>query len=536
MKRFVSRLALALTVGMSLAVIPAGGFAEDARYIVKFNAGRSEAGRSAVRAAGGQIVLALDRQDAVAAVLPQQAIAGLSRNPNIEYIEVDQIRVPMAAANRTLSSGEILPYGIQMVQADLVTSINESAKQVCIIDSGYSQQHVDLRDDVDDAITQKAADAGSGTWDLDSCGHGTHVAGTVMATAGNNEGVIGVIPGVRLHVVKVFGNDDLAGGSCAWTYSSTLVNALNHCEANGANITSMSLGGSVKSRTEEVAFRDAYKRGMLHIAAAGNAGNRTTSYPAGYASVVSVGAVDATETVASFSQRNRDVEIAAPGVAVLSTVPRVENNALTFPDTTAISGGHIEFSARTSGTTGPLADGGLCDAVGSWSGQVVLCQRGTVSFNDKVQNVKSGGGVAALIYNNVTSDATCGDFAGTLGDGNSSTIPAISGSCEDGARALTYAGQNGTVTSSVTIPASGYEGWDGTSMATPHVSAVAAMVWGCHPTATNQSIRDTMNATAKDVGAAGKDTAYGYGIVQAKAAVERLGLTGFCTTSTVSKY
>ena len=82
----------------------------------------------------------------------------------------------------------------------------------------------------------------------------------------------------------------------------------------------MSLGGRFKSRTEENAFNDANKAGVLSIAAAGNAGNNTTSYPAGYASVMSVAAVDANEAKKeSFSQSNKDVEIAAPGVAVLST-------------------------------------------------------------------------------------------------------------------------------------------------------------------------------------------------------------------------
>ena len=60
---------------------------------------------------------------------------------------------------------------------------------------------------------------------------------------------------------------------------------------------------------------------MLSIAAAGNGGSTKVSYPAGYASVVSVAAVDATEALATFSQRNADVELAAPGVSVLSTVP-----------------------------------------------------------------------------------------------------------------------------------------------------------------------------------------------------------------------
>lgn len=532
MNRFLSRSAMVSL----LAVIPAVGFAAEGRYIVKFNDGRSDAGRGALHAANARVVLSLDLQNAVAAMIPEQAVAQLARNPNIEYIEVDQIRTPMALSDKTLTSGEILPYGVQMVQADLVTSTNEAAKKVCIIDSGYSQQHGDLRDDLGASITQNATDSGSGTWDKDSCGHGSHVAGTVMATAGNSTGVIGVIPGVNLHVVKVFGDDILGGGNCAWTYSSTLVNALNKCEAAGSNITSMSLGGSLKSRTEDVAFNDAYQRGMLHVAAAGNAGDRTTSYPAGYSSVISVAAVDSAEMVASFSQQNRDVEIAAPGVAVLSTVPWLESNTLTLPNASSVSGGHIEFSARTGGTAGVLVDGGLCNSVGSWAGSVVLCQRGTISFNDKVQNVKNGGGVAAVIYNNVASDATCGDFSGTLGAGNSSTIPAISVSCADGASALTYKGQNGTVVSQVTVPASGYEAWDGTSMATPHVSGVAALIWSCFPTASNLTIRNAMNSTARDKGAAGRDNAYGYGIVQARTAIESLGVSTYCTTSTVSKY
>jgi subtilisin family serine protease len=538
MKRFLSGLSLAAM----LIVIPVVGFAADARYIVKFNAGRSDAGQAALHGMGAQIVLSLDPQGAVAALIPERALPGLAHNPNIEYIEVDEIRTPMATWSDRPVGSEILPFGIQMVQADLVTSSHPEAKRVCIIDSGYSQQHEDLRDDPvgDDSITQNATNTGSGTWDQDSCGHGSHVAGTIMATAGNSTGVIGVIPGVRLHIVKVFGDDNLSGGNCSWTYSSTLVNALNKCQVAGSNITSMSLGGSRKTRTEDVAFSDTYKQGMLHVAAAGNAGNKTTSYPAGYASVISVAAVDANETVANFSQQNRDVEIAAPGVGVLSTVPWIDYNTLTFPDATNVSGLHIEFSARTTiGVTGGLVNGGLCDSTGSWSGKVVLCQRGSIDFLTKVQNVKNGGGVAAVIYNNVTSDPTCGDFAGTLGEGNSSTIPAIGVSCDDGTYAFNYLGPSGTVFSQLTVNASGYEAWNGTSMATPHVSGVAALIWSCYPGLTNQKVRDTMNATAKPAGAAGRDNAYGYGIVQAKAAVDSLiaspGLHN-CTTSEVSKY
>lgn len=524
---------LLAALAAAFAMAPALGSAADGRYIVKFNAGRSNAGMNALHASGARVVLSLDRQDAVAAVIPEQALAGLEHNPNIEYIEEDVIRTPMATwSNRTTTSGQTLPYGVQMVQADLVTSTNEAAKKVCVIDSGYSQQHEDLRD----ASVTFTSNSGSGDPVLDSCGHGSHVAGTISAIANNTLGVIGVVPNVGLHIVKVFGDDALVdGGNCEWTYSSTLVDALNKCSDAGANITSMSLGGARRSRTEEVAFRDAYSAGMLHIAAAGNDGNRTTSFPAGYASVMSVAAVDADEKVADFSQQNRDVEIAAPGVAVLSTVPWLDTNTLTFTNATSVNGGHVEFSGRTSATTATLVDGGQCTAAGSWSGKVVLCQRGTNTFNEKVQLVQSAGGAAAVIYNNVTSDATCGDFLGTLGDGNSSTIAAITVSCAEGQTALSHVAQNGTVASVFTPSASGYEAWQGTSMATPHVSGVAALVWSCFPGATNQAIRNALTSTAKDVGAAGRDVAYGFGIVQAKAAVDSLG-GGLCTTSTTTKY
>lgn len=501
--------------------------AQDSRYIVKFSAGRSAAGQAALRSAGAQIVLTLDPQGAVAARIPAAAVQGLSRNPNIEYIEIDPVREPLAWSNTT-SGGETTPYGVKMVQADLIAAPDANLRKVCIIDSGYSDQHVDLRDYTGTDLTAQLSDAGSGTWNKDSCGHGSHVAGTVAAIAGNGIGVVGVNPNTQLHIVKVFGNDTLVeGGSCSWTYSSTLVAALNSCVSAGSDVVSMSLGGGARSRTEETAFNNADAAGVLSIAAAGNAGNGSTLFPAGYASVMSVAAVDANEAAASFSQTNRDVEIAAPGVSVLSTVPYLDANTLTSGATTWF-GGSLEGAPRTDGVTGGLVHGGLCTAAGAWSGQVVLCQRGSISFADKVKNVQAGGGIAAAIYNNAASDVTCGVFTGTLGRRVTTTIPAITLSCDDGAAAVAQTGAPGTVESSFTAPESSYESWNGTSMATPHVSAVAALVWSCHAGLTNQQVRAALNGSAKDKGAAGRDTVFGYGIVQAKAALDLLGY-GSCS-------
>ncbi|HSG24964.1 MAG TPA: S8 family serine peptidase, partial [Anaerolineales bacterium] len=244
------------------------------------------------------------------------------------------------------------------------------------------------------------------------------------------------------------------------------------------------------------------------------------SYPASYSSVMSVAALDSNKAIANFSQQNSQVEIAAPGVGVLSTVPFINANTLAV-DGTNYQVNHIEFSANGT-ATGNLVNGGLCNSVGSWSGAVVLCERGAISFYDKVSNVQSGGGVAAVVYNNAS-----GNFFGTLGDGNSSTIVALSLSQEDGQFLVANnLGATASLTSTFSQPDSGYEAWDGTSMATPHVSAVAALLWSAFPSATNDEIRTAMTSTAVDLGAAGRDNVFGYGLVQAKAALDALNGNG----------
>lgn len=165
----------------------------------------------------------------------------------------------------------------------------------------------------------------------------------------------------------------------------------------------MSLGGKGSSTVEEQLYeRFLTQNNVLLIAAAGNDGNDAKSYPASYDSVMSVAALKNNNVVASFSQKNDKVDISAPGVGILSTLP-----------------------------------------------------------------------------------------------GNR------------------------------------YGSWQGTSMATPHVSGVAALIWSHYPTKTAQEIWNTLTESALDLGEPGRDDSYGHGLIQADKAIELLG--GIVETSSPSE-
>ena len=261
---------------------------------------------------------------------------------------------------------------------------------------------------------------------------------------------------------------------------------------------------------------------MLPIAAAGNSGINRKAYPAGYATVVSVAAIDADEVVAGFSQKNQDVELSAPGVGVLSSVPWLDR---TDPHRRR---DHLVRRPRGRRAARPRASparwwtaASACAGTrsGVWTGKVVpvparheLLRR---EDRDRAARRRRGGG-----HLQQRASDPCGLFAPASSAASPATIPAIGLTCADGAAAVAQAGLERPVVSHIDYPGSGYEAWDGTSMATPHVSAVAALIWSCHPSQTAAQIRSALTSTARDLGAPGRDNAYGFGVVQAKAALD----------------
>src|SRR4249919_2899960 len=493
-KSLVSALGAGLVLVFGAAAITSTSTAAPPpeRVLIKFKKGAKAAVQGELKRGNAKVHYNFDSDDLIAATVPAQALKGLRNSPNVEFVEPDRIRRPAA---------QTIPYGIDMVQARDVWDSDHNdvldpgaptgqGMRVCVIDSGINAGHEDFRGvDIVGGFPEDK-------WFFDNCGHGTHVAGTIAA-AQNDLGVVGVSPGkVSLFIVKVFGND--VQTSCTWSFSSQLIDAANRCADAGAKVISMSLGGAERSQGEEMVFRALEKRGVLSIAAAGNQG------------------------VAGFSAKNDQTEIAAPGVEVLSTYPLgppepVTSGADSFP---AIP----MTNSFVGGASALLADGGLCNTPlpagdTSWQGRVVLCQRGAATFAVKAGNVFAGGGVAVVIYNNVP-----GALNGTLGTDLSiiPPIPVVGIAQASGVALQAHVGQTTTVDTRLPLNYNGYAFMSGTSMATPHVSGVAALIWSANPSWTNRQVRAALDATAQDLGASGYDTSFGWGLVQAKAALEEL--------------
>ncbi len=443
----------------------------------------------------------------ISAELSESDIKTLRKDTNVEYIEQDLPRRLMA---------QDVPYGISMVQADQVddsvASASAGGKKICVIDSGLDLPHEDMgaRGDTIGGTN----DSGTGNWYNHGGPHGTHVAGTIAAL--NNgigvRGVIGTNP--SMHIIKVF-------NASGWGYSSDLVNAINTCKTNGADVINMSLGGTGSSVSEKNGIQAAYDAGVLLIAAAGNDGVVTSttdveSFPASYDSVMSVAAIDSSKALADFSQKNSQVEISGPGVDVYSTYPEGTGSVVEVD----VAGSNYAANAMENqgSASGSLYNLGTGEAIDNGaSGRICLIQRGNISFHDKVKACQDSGGLGAVIYNNAA-----GSFGGTLGDTNATSIPAVTVSDTDGAAMLANVGMS----ASINIGAGNYGKMSGTSMASPHVAGVAALVWSHHPSCTNVEIRNVLNTTAQDLGATGRDVKFGFGLAQTKVAIDYITANG----------
>ncbi len=216
---------------------------------------------------------------------------------------------------------------------------------IAILDTGIDQMHQDLST----KIVKNVDVSGSG-WVDDMNGHGTHVAGSAAASSNNNLGVAGTCPQCVVYNVKVL--DDVGFGSF-----EAVANGIIWAADNGADVISLSLGGVEVSRTVEAAVDYAWRQGSVVIAAAGNSGTSQPHYPAAYPNVIAVAATDHNDAHAGWSNYGAWVDVAAPGVSILSTGL---NDTYSSGSGTSMAAPHVAGVAGLVWSTGRCGTDNAC--------------------------------------------------------------------------------------------------------------------------------------------------------------------------------
>ena len=315
--------------------------------------------------------------------------------------------------------------------------------------------------------------------------HGTHVSGIIAAVANNNAGVVGAAFSAHIMMLKVSAD----GSSIDTAAELAALNYVVMMKNRGVNIVAInaSFGGPTYSAAESNGILAAGNVGVVFCAAAGNGTPGTNNsvapvYPASYrlTNMIVVAASDENDNLASFSNFGTTVDLAAPGTDIYSTVPTwYYTGGVTSTvtrSTTSYAATPMTFAGFTPGLTGTLCHCGLGnpgDFPPAVSGNIALIQRGTLTFADKMTNAMKAHAKGAIVYNNTT-----GTINGTLGTGlptasGGTWIPAVAISQADG-QTLEALLPTSISLSNVTVPSAIYEFEDGTSMATPYVTAAVA--------------------------------------------------------------
>lgn len=185
---------------------------------------------------------------------------------------------------------------------------------VAVVDSGVDYTHPDLKNRVD---LEKGYDFINDDSDpMDDNGHGTHVSGIIAAEMNNGEGIVGVVGTLDVSIIPIKVLDAEGQGQ-----SDIVAKGIEYAVDQGANIINLSLGSPGEDVDIANAIRYAIEKGVFVVAAAGNDNQNSDSYtPSGLDNVYTVGAVNQLKTKARFSNYGNSVEVAAPGVKILSTV------------------------------------------------------------------------------------------------------------------------------------------------------------------------------------------------------------------------
>ncbi len=419
-----------------------------------------------------------------------------------------------------LNEGVSTPWGIMAVNAGnaWATASAGSNARVLVLDTGIDPNHPALKKNFEKGRNFFQSFDGPNPEDfIDKEGHGTHCAGTIAASYNEATGFTGVAPLAKILMGRVCG--ELGCSNIA------VAQGINWGVEQKVDVISMSLGGPSTSSAERKAVQNAEAAGVTVVAASGNGGNAAVSFPAALPTVVAVGAVDSSIKKTSFSQWGPELDIVAPGAAVVSTVPQgtgrdsvteiTVDGTATLVKSAAFSGTKL-FPTAKLGELVPAGLGKVEDfAKVNVAGKFALISRGEIAFAEKVKNALAAKAIGVVVYNNTT-----GLMQGALSeDGTELDVAVVMIEQTVGQKLVEQITAGQKASAAISTSASDYAMFDGTSMATPHVAGVVALIKSANKKLTPVQVRTILGATALAL-APNDANQYGKGLVQADKAVK----------------
>lgn len=429
---------------------------------------------------------------------------------------------------RTVALGQNTPWGIQAVKAPQAWEKGNygTGVKVLVLDTGVDKDHPALKDNFLTGKNFFPVPAKPYAY-ADDEGHGTHCSGTIGASLAS-DGFVGVAPKVSLLMGRVCGTmvDPASGEAVNGCSNASIVQGIDYGIAQKVDVISMSLGGPTGSPAEAQAMQRAEKAGIAVVAASGNSNDEypgEVGFPAAYPTVIAVGAINSKIQKADFSQYGPELDIVAPGVDVRSSVPMgtgrdsfivlTVNGVEQSVKSSAFSGTPVFESAVSN----ELVYGGLGkpeEIPDSVRGKFALIVRGDLTFVEKVKNAIDKGAAGVVIYNH--SD---GLMSGTASEDGSVKIPVVMIEKSVGEQLKAKLDSHISVAASVkTVPAD-YSNFDGTSMATPHVAGVVALMKAANKALKPAKILEILKMTTQSLPSPNNEM--GAGLVDAEKAVTK---------------
>ena len=437
----------------------------------------------------------------------------------------------------SFAPGDATPWGILAVKAPQAWALSDGGAKarVLVLDTGIDPQHAALKANFERGRNFFESDTGPNPDDfLDEEGHGTHCSGTIAGSLNAETGFAGVAPNAKLLMGRVCGS--LGCSNVA------VVEGIDWGIAQKVDVISMSLGGPIGSNAEKLATQRAEKANVVVVAASGNSAGEEgyshqctgtpspwgppcgVSFPAAFPTVTAVGAINNKLEKTSFSQWGPELDVTAPGAAVVSSVPTgtgrdsVVNLVVGGMKLKVKSAAFSGVKAIAIPQMGQLVHVGLGKpedfARVNVAGKFALVGRGEIRFSEKVENAIKAKATGVVIYNN-----TDGLMQGSLSeDGSEIETPVVMIEQVEGNKVIEQLTAGTTVSAEVSTVPSDYASFDGTSMATPHVAGVIALIRSANKSLTPAQVRMILAQTAMPL--APNDTnQFGAGVVQADAAV-----------------